>query len=160
MSNRFFAGDNKKPLGRFPSFKRGMVGMVWLGAFISLFFLSFAVSANAQLSGKGSVTGTVADASGAVIPNATVVATNGSTNISTATHTTGAGAYTFPNLDPGIYSITVSDEGFQPLKQANVPVNAMESQSFNPVLTIGRADVQVTVTEPPQIETSNATLGA
>ena len=161
MSNRFFAGDNKKPLGRFPSFKRGMVGMVWLGAFISLCFLSFAVSANAQLSGKGSVTGTVADASGAVIPNATVVATNGSTNISTETKTTGAGAYTFPNLDPGIYSITVSAEGFQKLKQENVHVNAMESQSFNPVLTIGRADVQVTVTaEPPQIETSNATLGA
>jgi hypothetical protein len=40
-------------------------------------------------------------------------------------------------------------------------VNALESQTYNPVLTVGATDVQITVTaEPPQLETSNATLGA
>ena len=155
MNNKSFLGTEGIVV---PSFK---CGVQWLAGLIAIFLLASAVSANAQLSGKGSITGTVSDASGAVIPNATVVATNGATNINTETKTTGAGAYTFPNLDPGIYSVTVTAEGFQKLKQENVHVNAMESQSFNPVMTIGRADVQVTVTgEPPQIETSNATLGA
>ena len=158
MNNKFFLGMDGKVLGIIPNFK---CCVQWLGGLVAIFLLASAVSANAQLSGKGSITGTVSDASGAVIPNASVVATNGATNINTETKTTGAGAYTFPNLDPGIYSVTVTAEGFQKLKQENVHVNAMESQSFDPVMTIGRADVQVTVTaEPPQIETSNATLGA
>jgi hypothetical protein len=117
-------------------------------------------TAMAQLSGKGEITGTVTDKTGAVIPNAEVTAINGATGFSTTAKTNGAGSYNFANLDPGIYSVTVTAEGFQKLKQENVHVNAMESQAFNPMLTVGAADVQVTVTaEPPSLETSNATLG-
>jgi len=158
VKNKFFSKEDRKVHSMVSSFK---CNRLWVGCLSVILFLIFAVGANAQLSGKGSITGTVADTSGAVIPNATVVATNGATNLNTETKTTGAGAYNFSNLDPGIYSVTVSAEGFQKLKQENIHVNAMESESFNPVLTVGRADVQVTVTaEPPQIETSNATLGA
>ena len=158
MKNKFFLKEDRNVHSMVSSFKRNRL---WVGCLSVILFLTFAVGANAQLSGKGSITGTVADTSGAVIPNATVVATNGATNLNTETKTTGAGAYNFSNLDPGIYSVTVSAEGFQKLKQENIHVNALESESFNPVLTVGRADVQVTVTaEPPQIETSNATLGA
>ena len=40
-------------------------------------------------------------------------------------------------------------------------MNATESQAYNPVLTVGRSKTEITVTgEPPQLETSNATLGA
>ena len=152
MKNKFFSKEDRKVHSMVSSFK---CNRLWVGCLSVILFLIFAVGANAQLSGKGSITGTVADTSGAVIPNATVVATNGATNLNTETKTTGAGAYNFSNLDPGIYSVTVSAEGFQKLKQENIHVNAMESESFNPVLTVGRADVQVTVTaEPPQIETS------
>lgn len=158
MNNQFFIGKNRKGHNMIRSFK-GHVGL--LGCLTAIILMIFAVSANAQLSGKGAITGTVADTTGAVIPNATVTATNGATKFSTVAKTTGAGAYNFSNLDPGIYTVTVAAEGFQTLKQENVHVNALESQSFNPVLTVGHADVQVTVTaEPPQIETSNATLGA
>jgi hypothetical protein len=158
MNNQFFTGKNRKGHSMIRSFK-GHVAL--LGCLTAIILMIFAVSANAQLSGKGAITGTVADTTGAVIPNATVTATNGATGISTVAKTTGAGAYNFSNLDPGIYTVTIAAEGFQTLKQQNVHVNALESQSFNPVLTVGHADVQVTVTaEPPQIETSNATLGA
>lgn len=158
MINRFFPVKNRKSYGMVRNCK-GHVSL--LGCLIAIVLMFFAVSANAQLSGKGAITGTVADTTGAVIPNATVTATNNATGISTVVKTSGAGAYNFPNLDPGIYTVAISAEGFQKLKQENVHVNALESQSFNPVLTVGRADVQVTVTaEPPQIETSNATLGA
>jgi hypothetical protein len=133
----------------------------WMGCFVSMFVLLFATSATAQLTGKGAITGTVMDKSGAVIPNASVVATNDATGISTTTETTGAGDYNFSALDAGIYTVTTSAKGFQKLAQKNIHVNAMESQAYNPVLTVGGADVEITVTaEPPQLETSNATLGA
>ena len=57
--------------------------------------------AQAQMSGKGTITGTVSDATGAVIPGATVVAINDATGIATTTTTTGAGIYDFPKPGPG-----------------------------------------------------------
>jgi hypothetical protein len=118
-------------------------------------------NATAQLSGKGEITGTVADSTGAVISGATVTATNTATGITTKTTSTSAGAFNFSNLDPGVYVVTTMAKNFEKLTQQNVHVNAMESQVYNPVLTVGGADIQITVTaEPPQLETSNATLGA
>jgi hypothetical protein len=118
-------------------------------------------AAMAQLSGKGAIKGTVTDKTGAVIPDATIIATNGGSGISTTTKSTATGDYNFSDLDPGIYTVTITAKGFEKLKQENIHVNAMEAQSFNPSLTVGGADVEVTVSaEPPQIETSNATLGA
>jgi len=133
----------------------------WLGCLTAMFVLMLAGTAMAQLSGKGAVTGTVADKTGAVIPDAVITATNGATGITTTTKSTGAGDFNFSNLDPGIYTVTTTAKGFEKLSQKNIHVNAMESQVYNPVLTVGGADVEVTVTaEPPALETSNATLGA
>jgi hypothetical protein len=117
--------------------------------------------AMAQLSGKGQITGLVTDKTGAVIPGATIAVTNSETNITVKTTSTGSGDYNFPNLDPGIYSITTTAKNFEKLAQENVHVNALETQTYNPVLTVGGANVEITVTAaPPQLETSNATLGA
>ncbi len=119
------------------------------------------VCANAQMSGKGAITGTVVDATGAVISGASVTATNDATGITTKTTTTGAGDYNFPNLDPGIYSVSVSATGFEKITHKGIHVNALESQSYNPVLTVGGSSVEITVTSAlPQLETSNATVGS
>ncbi|HVN93385.1 MAG TPA: TonB-dependent receptor [Terracidiphilus sp.] len=124
----------------------------------ALVFLPLAASA--QLSGKGAITGTVMDKSGAVIPNATITATNTTNGISSVTKSTGAGDFNFPNLDPGVYTVTTSAAGFETLTQNNITVNALESQLFNPVLQVGAQSQQVVVTAaPPQLETTNATLG-
>jgi len=138
-------------------FMRGL-GWVWL-AFLAVAMM-VPLGATAQLSGKGAITGTAVDVSGAVIPGATVAATNTATNITTTTTTTGAGDFNFSNLDPGIYTVTTSAKGFEKLSQENIHVNAMESQVYNPVLTVGGGQNTITVTAaPPQLETSNATLG-
>jgi hypothetical protein len=114
-----------------------------------------------QLTGKGEITGTVTDKSGAVIPNADVTATSDSTGITITTKTTGAGAFNFSTLDPGNYTVVTSAPGFEKQAQKNIHVNAMEMQTYNPVLTIGSAAAEITVTAaPPQLETSNATLGS
>ena len=103
----------------------------------------------AQLSGKGGIAGTVTDQTGAVIPNATVTAMNGETSISATTKTNGGGDYHFTTLDPGIYSVTVTGAGFEKLVQENIHVNATESRAYNPVLTVGRAEVEIRVSAAP-----------
>ena len=133
----------------------------WIACLVAAFLVMFPAAATAQLTGKGQITGTVSDKTGAVIPNAQVAAINAATGISVSTQTTSAGVYAFSNLDPGTYTVTTTAPGFQKLSQENIHVNAMESVEYNPALTVGAADVQVTVTaEPPQLETSNSTLGA
>jgi hypothetical protein len=123
--------------------------------------LVFAAPAMGQLSGKGSITGTVYDKTNAVIPNATISATNTANGLTVTTKSTSAGDFNLSNLDPGVYTVTTTATGFEKLTQQNVHVNAMEAQTYNPILQVGTTDVQVTVTaEPPQLETTNATLGA
>ncbi len=139
-------------------FPRGLA-RVWL--VLSMVAMMAPFGAMAQVTGKGAITGTTVDPTGAVIPGATVAATNTATGITTKTTTTGAGDFNFSNLDPGIYTVTTTAKGFEKLVQENIHVNAMESQSYNPVLTVGAAGEEITVTAaPPQLETNNATLGS
>jgi hypothetical protein len=118
-------------------------------------------SAFAQLGGKGEVKGTVKDAMGAVVPNATLTATENSTGVHVVRKTNSAGDYDLSPLDPGIYTIVVTAAGFETETQIDVHVNALEIQDYNPVLRVGAATENITVTSAPlMLETSNATLGA
>jgi len=157
MSKTMFRSENKKAHGMA---RRLLSSVSWLGCTVVLVALMCAGTAMAQLSGKGAITGTVTDKTGAVVPGAVVTATNGATNLSVTTKTSAAGGYNFTNLDPGIYTVTITAQGFAKLAQENVHVNAMESQAYDPVLTVSSTNEVITVTaEPPQLETSNATLG-
>jgi len=115
---------------------------------------------SAQTGGQGALEGVVADSAGAVIPHATVTALNqASGTISTRT-TSSAGAYQVSPLIPGIYTITITAKGFQTLRQENIEVNGLTITGFNAKLTVGTVSETITVTEaPPQLETTNATLG-
>jgi hypothetical protein len=118
-------------------------------------------TAQAQLSGKGAVSGTVLDPTGAAVPGATIVITNNSTKVETRATSTGSGDYSVTTLDPGKYTITVSAQGFETQTQKNVEVNALETQTYSPKLTLGASTEVVTVsTAPPQLETTSAQLGA
>src|SRR5579859_2819249 len=117
-------------------------------ATLALLF-AFACSVSAQLTGKGAITGTVTDTTGAVIPDAQLTATNLATGIQASTQSTGTGNFTFSNLDPGIYSVTTTAKGFSKLVQENIHVNAMESQTYDPVLTVGATTQEITVTAQP-----------
>ncbi|MDE1177510.1 MAG: carboxypeptidase regulatory-like domain-containing protein [Edaphobacter sp.] len=115
----------------------------------------------AQTAGEGAIQGTVTDATGAVVPNAKVTAKNQASGVTTTRSTTGDGLYTISPLIPGKYDISVSAPGFSGLTQQNIQVDALHTVGVNLALTIGQADQSVTVSEaPPQLETTNATLGA
>src|SRR5215467_5877566 len=69
---------------------------------------------------RATLTGTVTDPSGAVVPNATVKATSTATNETKQVQTSAQGAYTIPYLDPGVYDCEFSAPGFQTLKRASI----------------------------------------
>src|SRR6267142_2280876 len=64
----------------------------------------------------GSISGTVRDTTGAVIPDASVSARNAATSVERVARTEGTGVYTIPALVPGIYEVTVSKPGFSDYK--------------------------------------------
>src|SRR5574340_791640 len=71
---------------------------------------------------RGTIRGTVQDATGAVVPDATVTAINVGTGVGTRTVTTEAGNYNIPQLPPGRYTVQAEKEGFRKLIRENVVV--------------------------------------
>jgi hypothetical protein len=137
------------------------------GRFTRLAFLLLSIltvcslSSVAQTGGQGALQGTVTDATGAVVPNASVTATNQATGIVTSRTSSGAGLYNISPLIPGIYTVTVKAEGFSILSQKNIEVNGLNVTGFNASLNIGATDQTVTISSaPPQLQTTSATLGA
>jgi outer membrane receptor protein involved in Fe transport len=99
---------------------------------------------------KGSISGTIFDPSGAVLPGATVTITNIGTGHKIVLVTTDKGAYQAPNLDPVEYRIEVEAPGFRKASVDRVKVDTATPATANLTLQIGsRSDVvQVTATMP------------
>src|SRR5262245_27355020 len=126
---------------------------------IVIIFL-IAIPLSAQIGGSGSIQGVVSDPSGAVIPAASVTATNVATQVKTTRQTTEAGVYNISPLEAGEYSVTVSAGGFQTIVQGHVVVDALASVGLNFTLKLGNTSEQVTVTDtPPQLNTVDARMG-
>ncbi len=140
------------------SLARWMGAGVLLAAFVGCLLL--VEPAMAQTGGQGAIQGTVTDATGAVVPNATITAKNQDSGVVTTRVSTSAGVYNINPIIPGTYSVSVTAQGFQSFKQQNLVVDALKVTGLNVTLTIGNASETVTVTEaPPALDTTNATLG-
>lgn len=127
---------------------------------LALLLTISATSARAQLSGRGTIEGTVTDPSGAVVPGASVTATLDVTGEITRQKTTTAGFYSMPQLKPGVYTLTVTAAGFESYMQKNLALDALQVLGFNIALHIGVGSQIITVTTaPPPLNTTNATLG-
>jgi hypothetical protein len=96
--------------------------------------------------GTGTITGTVTDPGGAVVPNTPIEVKNTETNVLYPTVTTETGAYTVLRLPPGSYSVTVSAAGFKKLTRAGLTVDAGQTLPLDLVLEVGSAAESVTVT--------------
>ena len=80
---------------------------------------------------------------------------------SSPARTSSSGDFDLSPLNPDIYRVTVTAKGFQTLTQENVHVNALEVSDLKLALTVGSESQSIDVSAaPPQLETSNATLGA
>jgi hypothetical protein len=109
---------------------------------------------------EGSITGTVQDTSGAVVPNAHVVLLNKEQGLTLETNTSGSGGYSFSPVRIGHYTVTVTATGFQKTTQENLQVAVSQNLLVNVQLKPGAATETVEVTEaPPQLQTEDASVG-
>jgi hypothetical protein len=110
---------------------------------------------------RGTITGTVTDSAGAVVPDAAVTVTNTATNTSAATRTTGEGAYTVPFLLPGRYTVTVEAAGFKKLVRPEVEVNVGARLGLDLTLETGSITEEVTVSSEgaPLVQSETASFG-
>jgi len=108
----------------------------------------------------GTISGTVTDPSGAVIPAATVTVTQTATQAVNATTTTSAGVFFFTSLPIGDYDLAVSKEGFKQYYRTGIHLDVNQKLAFNLTLDVGAVTQRVTVSgEVPPVETSTAMVG-
>ena len=109
---------------------------------------------------NGSFSGTVADKTGSVIPNATVKITSQATGVTRDAKTDSSGYYLVPLLPVSIYTIRVESQGFQTTEQKDLRLQVDEHREVN--FTLGPATVSQTVevsANQVAVETTNPSLG-
>lgn len=123
-----------------------------IGAFLALLILGTSVSAlmYGQVAGA-TLTGTITDSTGALIPNASVSIRNTATGVVKQVPTDNAGFYSVANLVPGPYEVTVSAPGFTTIKQSNITLTVSQTQQLNLTLQVGATTQQVQVTAAPPL---------
>ncbi len=119
----------------------------------------FALSASAQES-RGSITGRVTDFSGSAIPNASVTATEESTNVAVTGISNEQGNYQILFLRPGRYSVSTTVAGFKTFQRGGIEVRIGERIGLDIRLDVGDVTEKLVVTaETPLLETATANVG-
>jgi hypothetical protein len=114
----------------------------------------------AQSAGTGSLTGTVTDSSGAVVPNVTVTATSVGTGQSYPATTGADGAYRFSLLPPGKYNVKFEAPQFKTVESLAATVDVTETTVLNQTLQVGGQTQIVQVEATTQgVDTATSTLG-
>lgn len=114
-----------------------------ISAAILAALLAFVPAARAQE--NATVTGTVTDSTGAVVPNAKVVLTNTATGVSRTVTTNSVGAYRFPNVGIGTFNLTVTASGFSKFTKTGIVVNVASTLEEDAKLNVGSQAQTVTV---------------
>lgn len=129
--------------------------------FLSLILLTAGGAINLIAQGdRGAITGTVTDATGAVVAGAQIVIVQESTNSSYKTSSSSAGDYTLPNLPVGSYQVKVSMQGFKAFVANRVAVNPGGETRVDVKLEVGSAEQRVEVMATAQtVQTENAIVG-
>ncbi|HET8547963.1 MAG TPA: TonB-dependent receptor, partial [Bryobacteraceae bacterium] len=105
------------------------------------------------------LTGTVTDSSGALVPNAEVTITNTETGVRTAVTTDRRGGYTAALLPRGQYNLEVSAPGFRKFVQEGITLQVQQTARVDVELALGPVAEAVVVTaDAVRLETENATL--
>jgi hypothetical protein len=113
---------------------------------------------SAQVVGA-TLSGTISDSSGAVIPDAQISIKNSATGITRAVSTNSDGVYTAPNLLPGDYAVTTSAKGFNAVT-TNIKLAVGTQQTLNLKLTVGNVSQSVEVSDvAPTVDLTDSAIG-
>jgi Carboxypeptidase regulatory-like domain/TonB dependent receptor-like, beta-barrel len=116
---------------------------LWLIA-VAVLGLCSSQRLNAQIL-YGSVAGTVTDQTGAVVPGAAITIVNDNTGFTRNTTSASAGDYRITDLPGGTYTLTVTAQGFKPVKQTGINIAAGSVNQQNVQLSVGAVTQEVTV---------------
>jgi outer membrane receptor protein involved in Fe transport len=130
-------------------------------AVVVILGILFSVPANGQVAGA-TLSGTITDSSGAVVPQAKVVIKNVATGVTTELATNTDGFYTAANLLPGEYEVTVSAIGFNTERRTGISLTVGAQQVFDLALHVGNAtkEVVIVTAEAPAVQLSSSEIGA
>jgi hypothetical protein len=110
--------------------------------------------------GQGTITGTVTDSGGAVMPNVSVRVVNAATGFTYAAVTNAEGLFRVPYLNPGTYELTFEAQGFKILVRSNILVRATETQRVDAQLEVGAVIERVEVgAQATLLETETSSTG-
>ena len=108
----------------------------------------------------GQITGRVLDASGGVLPGASITVTNPQTGVAATEEANTAGVYVFPNLLPGTYNVKVELQGFQSAVRNSVELQTQQTVRLDFSLAIGTIEETVEIVgSSPMINTEDAAIG-
>jgi hypothetical protein len=112
----------------------------------SALFLVFviAIAAFGQ-AGRGTISGLVTDPGGAVVSSADVALVSQATGVTQHTVTSSAGLYTFISLNPGVYQVVVTHEGFAKVQRDKINVSVDQVTEVNLSMQVGATSETVTV---------------
>lgn len=106
---------------------------------------------------SGSIAGTITDATGAVVPGATVQAVDERTGVTLSTVSSSAGTYRFPQVPVSSFDLTVTAPGFQPQKLTGIRVDLQVTSAVNVALQVGSEATTVTVeANAPRLQTESS----
>src|SRR6266481_3907652 len=100
---------------------------------------------------SGTITGTLTDPSGAVVPGATVSVVNERTGAAREAATNEEGSFSFPELEAGTYRLTVNKGGFKKLALKNVELHVADVTTLNLKMEMGAASETVVVEAAPVV---------
>src|SRR5581483_4164105 len=127
--------------------------------FVGLFVAIAATNARAQYE-DGSLVGTIHDASGAVVSNASVTVRNVNTGSVMKVVTNGSGDYEVPSLHVGSYTIEATATGFAPARAQNISIAVGARQRIDLTLNVGETASTVEVSDVAlQVETTTSERG-
>ena len=129
-------------------------------AIVLVLILSSAPS-RAQVAGA-TLSGTITDSSGGVVPDTEVVIANVATGVTTKATTNSDGFYISANLLPGEYNVTVSAKGYTPEERTGILLTVGAQQVFDLTLKVGSAvkEVMVVTAEAPAVQLNSSDISA
>jgi hypothetical protein len=128
---------------------------------IQFFLLMTGVTAvGVAQQGRGTILGTVSDATGAAVAGAQVTVVNVSTNVATVMTTNEAGFYTAPPLNVGSYTVIAERQGFKKAVRSGITLLVDQRADVNLRLEVGAVTESIEVVgQAPLVETSTGALG-
>lgn len=127
---------------------------------LTLLVAAFSIVGYGQIKPTSTISGTVTDPQGAVVPGAAVVTKNNATGTERTVTTADNGTYSVPALEPGVYTVTITAPRFKQAVVTQVKLDVGTPSTIDVALEVGEASEQVTIVGGAEVlQKGTATVG-